>query len=328
MTDPRPIAFCPHCGAEWRSALPLCGQCGATMAAPLEATVLRPVGFGPVTADASPFQLEATPLVATAEAALAPASAGAMAPSLAAAMTPAPAPALDSPVVALTPALDSPVVALTPAPTAAPDAPAVALTPAQQEALARHAAKKRRRRSKERGPEEQLLEAFGVSPQGDHTARPPMAAPAAFPPALTLAAPVQPWQVKLLADEPPPAAVGWGHSPHPAAAPPPGAFPAPPAMHRGGSAAKEAKGAEAAPKLSGLAVAGFILAFLCGPLGLLLSLIGFVQIKTSKGRLRGEWLAVAGVIISVLFLVIWSTATDKKSSKPRRAQVTVTLPVA
>jgi len=287
------------------------------MAAPLEATVLRPVGFGPVTADASPSQLEATPLVATAEAALAPASAGAMAPSLAAAMTPAPAPALDSPVMALTPA-----------PTAAPDSPVVALTPAQEEALARHAAKKRRRRSKERGPEEQLLQAFGVAPPGAHGALPPPAAPAAFAPDLAPAAPFQLPPVQSRADEPPPAAMSWGHAPRPAPAPPPGAFPVPPAVHRGGSAAKEAKGAEAAPKLSGLAVAGFILAFLCGPLGLLLSLIAFVQIKTSKGRLRGEWLAVTGVIIGVLFLVVWSTATNKKSSKPRRAQVTMTLPAA
>ncbi|MBI5478598.1 MAG: hypothetical protein HY906_07085, partial [Deltaproteobacteria bacterium] len=97
------------------------------------------------------------------------------------------------------------------------------------------------------------------------------------------------------------------------------------AVHRGGSAARETA---AEPKTSALAIVAFILSFACGPLGLLLSLIAFARIKGSKGRLRGEWLAVFGVIVSVIFLLLWSLGKQSKSSKPRRAAVTMALPAA
>ena len=117
----------------------------------------------------------------------------------------------------------------------------------------------------------------------------------------------------------------WDYPPRPAAAPPPALVPPPPALPRGGTAARAT---EAGPKLSGLAVVAFILSFACGPLGLLLSLIAFARIKGSKGRLRGEWLAVLGVIVGVVFLLLWSIGKQNAPKKPRRAAVTMTLPAA
>ena len=64
--------------------------------------------------------------------------------------------------------------------------------------------------------------------------------------------------------------------------PPPPGYPAPPQQQ----------------KFSGLAIAGFILSFLGGLLGFVLSLIAIFQ--TGKGKKRGRGLAVAGVIISVV----------------------------
>ena len=61
---------------------------------------------------------------------------------------------------------------------------------------------------------------------------------------------------------------------------------------------------------------------------LILSLIAFARIRASKGRLRGEWLAVLGVIAGVIFLLLWSAGKQQKPAKPRRAAVTLTLPVA
>ena len=59
-----------------------------------------------------------------------------------------------------------------------------------------------------------------------------------------------------------------------------------------------------APRMSGLALAGFITAFLCGPLGFILSLLGYNQVKNSRGQLTGKGFAVAGMAISsVLFVV-------------------------
>lgn len=52
--------------------------------------------------------------------------------------------------------------------------------------------------------------------------------------------------------------------------------------------------------VSGLAVTGFILAFLIAPLGFILSLIAVF--KTGAGRRKGRGLAIAGVIISVLII--------------------------
>ena len=54
------------------------------------------------------------------------------------------------------------------------------------------------------------------------------------------------------------------------------------------------------PGMSGLAIAGFILAFLVAPIGFILSLIAVF--KTGAGRQRGRGLAIAGLIISVLIV--------------------------
>jgi hypothetical protein len=51
-------------------------------------------------------------------------------------------------------------------------------------------------------------------------------------------------------------------------------------------------------KFSGLAIAGFILSFFGGALGLILSVVAIF--KTGAGKKRGRGLAVAGVVISVI----------------------------
>jgi hypothetical protein len=53
-------------------------------------------------------------------------------------------------------------------------------------------------------------------------------------------------------------------------------------------------------RTSGMAIGGFICSFLCGLLGLILSIIAVNQINKSMGMLRGKGLAMAGIIISVL----------------------------
>ncbi|MBI5477970.1 MAG: DUF4190 domain-containing protein [Deltaproteobacteria bacterium] len=59
-----------------------------------------------------------------------------------------------------------------------------------------------------------------------------------------------------------------------------------------------------APKTSAMAVIGFILAFLCNFVGLVLSIIALVRINNSKGQLRGKSLAIAGIILSAIFFVV------------------------
>jgi hypothetical protein len=56
----------------------------------------------------------------------------------------------------------------------------------------------------------------------------------------------------------------------------------------------------AQPGVSGLAIAGLILAFLVAPIGFILSLIAVF--KTGAGRAKGRGLAIAGIIISVLIM--------------------------
>jgi Tfp pilus assembly protein PilE len=56
-----------------------------------------------------------------------------------------------------------------------------------------------------------------------------------------------------------------------------------------------------ASKTSGMAIAGFILAFVCSLLGLIFSIIGLSQINKSNGTLGGKGLAIAGIVISVIF---------------------------
>ena len=60
----------------------------------------------------------------------------------------------------------------------------------------------------------------------------------------------------------------------------------------------------AAPKTSAMAVIGFILAFLCNFVGLILSIIALVRISRSNGQLRGKSLAIAGIILAAIFLVV------------------------
>jgi hypothetical protein len=58
-------------------------------------------------------------------------------------------------------------------------------------------------------------------------------------------------------------------------------------------------------KTSGMAIAGFVLAFFCGLLGLIFSIIGYNQVKRSGGMVTGGGLAMAGIIISIVHLVGW-----------------------
>jgi hypothetical protein len=53
-----------------------------------------------------------------------------------------------------------------------------------------------------------------------------------------------------------------------------------------------------APRTSGKAIAGFILSFFCGPLGLIFSILGYQESRKSNGMVKGEGLALAGIIIS------------------------------
>ncbi|HWO22151.1 MAG TPA: DUF4190 domain-containing protein [Kofleriaceae bacterium] len=55
---------------------------------------------------------------------------------------------------------------------------------------------------------------------------------------------------------------------------------------------------------STLAVAGFVCSFFCSVLGLILSIMGRNECLRSGGALRGEGLALAGIIISSIFLAL------------------------
>lgn len=58
------------------------------------------------------------------------------------------------------------------------------------------------------------------------------------------------------------------------------------------------------PRTSGMAIAGFVLSFLCALLGLIFSIIGYNEAKKSNGMVKGEGLALAGIIISILSMVL------------------------
>jgi hypothetical protein len=58
------------------------------------------------------------------------------------------------------------------------------------------------------------------------------------------------------------------------------------------------------PSTSGMAVAGFILSFLCALLGLIFSIIGYNEVKNSNGMKTGGGLALAGIIISILNMLL------------------------
>ncbi|HVK71895.1 MAG TPA: DUF4190 domain-containing protein [Kofleriaceae bacterium] len=55
---------------------------------------------------------------------------------------------------------------------------------------------------------------------------------------------------------------------------------------------------------SGLAIAGFVCSFLCGLLGLILSIVALSEIKKSDRLLGGEGLAIAGIVISLASMVL------------------------
>ncbi len=58
-------------------------------------------------------------------------------------------------------------------------------------------------------------------------------------------------------------------------------------------------------RTSGMAIAGFVLGLLsCSVLGLIFSIIGFNECKRSFGAVKGEGLAMAGIILSVVWLLV------------------------
>lgn len=56
--------------------------------------------------------------------------------------------------------------------------------------------------------------------------------------------------------------------------------------------------------MSGLAIAGFVCAFLLAPIGIILSAIALGGIGASKGQLRGRGLAVAGLVVGIAFSML------------------------
>jgi hypothetical protein len=75
---------------------------------------------------------------------------------------------------------------------------------------------------------------------------------------------------------------------------------------------------------NGLAIAGFILAFVVAPIGFILSLIGLIQ--TSKRHQKGKGLAVAGVIVSVLAMAATVTAMTVVFATVGKNVTTITDP--
>jgi hypothetical protein len=57
-------------------------------------------------------------------------------------------------------------------------------------------------------------------------------------------------------------------------------------------------------RTSGMAVAGFVLSFFCGLLGLIFSIVGYNETKNSGGAVGGAGLAIAGIVISIVSMVI------------------------
>jgi hypothetical protein len=55
---------------------------------------------------------------------------------------------------------------------------------------------------------------------------------------------------------------------------------------------------------NGMAIAGFVLAFFCAPIGLILCWMARSQIRESGGTQGGDGLALAGIIISSLGMLI------------------------
>ncbi len=57
-------------------------------------------------------------------------------------------------------------------------------------------------------------------------------------------------------------------------------------------------------RTSGMAIAGFVLSFFCGLLGLIFSCIGYSECKKSGGTVTGDGLALAGIIISIVSMLL------------------------
>ncbi len=55
-------------------------------------------------------------------------------------------------------------------------------------------------------------------------------------------------------------------------------------------------------RTSGLAIAGFVTAFFCGLIGLIMSISALGDIKRSHGQLRGDGLAVAGIVVASVMM--------------------------
>jgi hypothetical protein len=71
-------------------------------------------------------------------------------------------------------------------------------------------------------------------------------------------------------------------------------------------------------RTSGMAIAGFVLSFFCGLLGLIFSCIGYSECKKSNGTVTGEGLAIAGIVISILgFLlsIVWWSAISRSGGR-------------
>jgi hypothetical protein len=83
-----------------------------------------------------------------------------------------------------------------------------------------------------------------------------------------------------------------------------------------------------------MAIAGFILSFLCGLLGLIFSIVALNQISRSMGQLRGRGLAIAGIIISIVTMAVGISVRGCNRSYRRsyyryyRSEITVPAPAA
>lgn len=82
---------------------------------------------------------------------------------------------------------------------------------------------------------------------------------------------------------------------------PPGMPPGPPGMMPGAPMMYGAPPQQT--RTSGMAIAGFVLSFFCGLLGLIFSIMGYNECKKSMGTVTGEGLAIAGIIISIISII-------------------------
>lgn len=82
---------------------------------------------------------------------------------------------------------------------------------------------------------------------------------------------------------------------------PPGGYPPPPGAYPPGQYVMVPV---MQTRTSGMAIAGFVLSFLCGLLGLIFSIIGYNECKSSNGTVKGDGLALAGIIISICNMVL------------------------